>query len=457
MCEGLHDVTAGGVSGHHPKADGFRALVAPSTGDELNTIRLRLMPIACWRVDQIRFAFDSSFVTPEISEELKMLRDLRSFHKKTCSDRTELYPPISVFGHADPVGSDEYNKALSGRRAAIIYGLIISNAEPDKAFKLWKDVADTERWGEQQNGAMRDTTGLPAGTPEKELLKAYMKQISPPELSIASKDFLGQGMDAGGKGDYQGCSEFNPLLIFSKSNQDRFTKAEREKDQETLDERNVANEPNRRVLILLFLPGSKVTPSKWPCPRASQGVSGCHGRFWRGSDDGEHRRSRRLPDQDRKFEEKPDTFACRFYQRLTSKTPCEGLFVPFMIRIVNIDYEPIADLPYELTMAEVKATGRTTKDGMILQKLPPDTTTGTLTLDGFTRDVTFEPMDDSSKITGAQARLKNLAAGTEDDEDGVLDEYTQLAIMRFQNKHEMDTSGQLDDSTVAKLKERYGS
>jgi len=28
--------------------------------------------------------------------------------------------PLSVFGHADPVGSDDYNKALSGRRAMAV-------------------------------------------------------------------------------------------------------------------------------------------------------------------------------------------------------------------------------------------------------------------------------------------------------------------------------------------------
>jgi tetratricopeptide (TPR) repeat protein len=43
-------------------------------------------------------------------------------------------PPLSIFGHADPVGDDDYNKKLSGRRAAAIYALIARR--PD----IWEDI-----------------------------------------------------------------------------------------------------------------------------------------------------------------------------------------------------------------------------------------------------------------------------------------------------------------------------
>ncbi len=451
---GLHDVSDGGVSGHHSEAERFEFLVAPSTSIEFNTARLRLIPVACWRVDQIRFAFDSSFVTPDITDELKTLQSLRDIHKREDAKGNVLFPPLSVFGHADPVGNDDYNKALSGRRATVIYGLLIASTEPDKALALWQHVARTENWGDGQSEIMEDKTGLPPGTPQSQLVKAYLQKLSPPDFSIGPHDFLGQGADSAGKGDYQGCSEFNPLLIFSQNEQKAFEKAQQNKDEELLNDRNLLNQPNRRVLVLLFRAGSKVTPAKWPCPRATEGVSGCHKRFW---SDGEKRRSTRFQDTERKFEDNEDTFACRFFQRITSKSPCEGLFVPFAIRVVDIDFKPIANMPFELTMGEVKIRGNTSKDGLIAQKLPPDTTTGTLTCDGFTRDVAFGPLDDSSTVTGAQPRLLNLAAGTVDAQQGVLDEDTQLSIMRFQNDHEMPTSGQLDDATVAKLRERYGS
>ena len=450
----LHDASDGGVSGHHSDTPPINFLVGPSTASEFNAARLRLIPVACWRVDQIRFAFDSSFVTPDITEELRMLQSLREFHKRTEGRSKVLYPPISVFGHADPVGSDEYNKGLSGRRAAVIYALIIANTAPDRALTVWQHVAQTENWGKDQRAMMQETTGMPDGTSRSELIKAYMKQLAPAGLTAGPEDFLAQGDDPGGKGDYQGCSEFNPLLIFSQEQQADFARGEQNNDQATIDERNAENAPNRRVLILLFRAGSKITPAKWPCPRATEGVSGCHKRFW---SDGESRRSRRLPDLERKFDDTADTFACRFYQRITSNSPCEGLFEPVTIRVVDIDYQPMADMPYELTMGEVKVAGKISKDGLIVQKLPPDTTAGTLTCDAFTRDVTFSALDDAGTVTGAQPRLMNLAAGTPDAQAGELDEHTQLAIMRFQNKHEMPTLGQLDDATVSKLKERYGS
>jgi OmpA family len=450
----LHDASGGGVSGHHSDAKPIELIVAPSTSSEFNTARLRLIPVACWRVDEIRFAFDSSFVTPDITEELKTLHNLREIHKRTDASGNVLFPPLSVFGHADPVGSDDYNKALSGRRATVIYALLIANTEPDKALALWQHVARTENWGDGQSEIMEDKTGLPPGTPQSQLLKAYLQKLSPPDFSTGSHDFLGQGADSGGKGDYQGCSEFNPLLIFSQNEQKAFEKAQQNKDEELLNDRNILNQPNRRVLVLLFRAGSKVTPAKWPCPRATEGVSGCHKRFW---SDGEKRRSTRLQDTERKFEDNEDTFACRFFQRISSKSPCEGLFVPVAVRVVDLDFQPIVDMPFELAMGEVKVTGKTSKAGLIVVKLPPDTSTGTLTCDGFTRDVTFTPFDDSSTVTGAQPRLMNLAAGTEDAQQGELDEPTQLALMRFQNKHEMPTSGQLDDPTVSKIKERYGS
>jgi hypothetical protein len=234
------------------------------------------------------------------------------------------YPPPSVFGHADPVGSDDYNKALSGRRATVIYALLISNTDSGIAVSLWNRVASEENWGADQRQTMQAATGLPAGTPDSQLFSAYMKELCPPDLVLTPKDFLAQG-GGGGKADYQGCSRFNPLVIFSQQTEDEFEQAAREGDQSGIDMGNAANAPNRRVMVLLFRPGSQVDPSKWPCPQATEGVAGCIKRFW---SDGQKRRKERLPDRDRKFEETHDTFACRFYERLLSRSPCEHTPIP---------------------------------------------------------------------------------------------------------------------------------
>jgi OmpA family len=327
----LHDSSEGGVAGKYPEADDFQILVGSTTANEMNTVHLRLIPIACWRLDDIRFDFDSSFVTPEITTELRMLIRLREAHKKNDSGKAQ-YPPLSVFGHADPTGSDAYNKALSGRRAGVIYALLISGMEPGRALSIWRQMARTECWGEPQLQAMRAKTGLPDGTPEDRLFQVYMQSLCPPELQISSKDFLAQGADAGGKGDYQGCGELNPVLVFSQEEQAQFEHAAKSQDKAAVSERNAANEPNRRVVALLFRPGSKVVAAKWPCPRASEDDRSCRLRFW---SDGERRRTTHQPGVERKFEEVHDTFACRFYHRLTGGSPCERVVKSTLVRLYD--------------------------------------------------------------------------------------------------------------------------
>jgi hypothetical protein len=343
----IHGSSDGGVAGKNPDADPFEFLVGPTTSDEFNTGQLRLVPVACFRVDDVRFDFDSSFVsadpsddTKDIRAELKLLVDLLDANPQS---------PLSVFGHADPVGSDDYNKQLSGRRATVIYALLISTTDPDAAVKLWQGVATTEKWGASQRTVMQTFTGLPDGTSDSDLFKAYMQKLAPPELKISKQDFLAQGADANGKGDYQGCSEFNPILIFSQTKNNDFEKA---KDKTP---RNDANAPNRRVLVLLFQKGSKVDPANWPCPRATEGVTGCRKRFW---SDGETRRSKRLPDQDRKFEDTKDTFACRFYHRLLTNSPCEKPLSLVKIRLFDPQGRPLPFAPCLITESGKKQPQR---------------------------------------------------------------------------------------------------
>jgi len=58
----FHVKTEGGVAAHHPARETLEIFVGPSTADEFNTIKPGLAPVACLRVDDIRFQFDSSFI-----------------------------------------------------------------------------------------------------------------------------------------------------------------------------------------------------------------------------------------------------------------------------------------------------------------------------------------------------------------------------------------------------------
>lgn len=333
--------TSGGAAGKLPPREVHSALVGPSLGGEFNVIELDFAPEACVRFDDVRFEFDSSFLGPEAKTELKLLGQLRD------EDPTR---PASVFGHADPTGNDDYNKQLSGRRAQAMYGLLT------RKTNLWEDLfkhpQGGDNWGTKSiqimltelghydgpvNGvldaatrqAVRDFQSSPEGaglvvdgdpgpSTRPKLYLAYMDSIcvgadDQPFTIDPVEGFLARGADAGGKGDFQGCSEFNPDMVFSEPERQRFQQPQHkvERDQE--------NKINRRVVVYLFRSGSEVKPASWPCPRAKEGVAQCRTRFHA---DGDFRRTPR-GERRRTFDVEGDTFACNFYDRVSALSPCE--------------------------------------------------------------------------------------------------------------------------------------
>ena len=69
-----------------------------------------------------------------------------------------IFPPLSIFGHADPVGNDDYNKQLSGRRATAIYGLLTRDTH------LWEELYShsfgNDKWGVKAIQIMLAELGL---------------------------------------------------------------------------------------------------------------------------------------------------------------------------------------------------------------------------------------------------------------------------------------------------------
>lgn len=367
----------GSVSATHPGANSLDVLASPTTdGKGKNTIRMELIPVACWKLENVRFAFGSSFILPETRGDFDGLTALRGQHPGA---------PASVFGHADPVGDDEFNKTLSGHRADSVYGVLIRDTA--RWERLYSAGGQNEGWGtksiqqmlvalgfdagpatgvmnEQTRGAVRQfqgTAGVTAdGDPgpktREKLFAAYMAFLFP--TPMAKADFLAQGADAGGKGDVQGCSEFNPILSFSKTENTFFSrpenKAARDKD----------NEVNRRVMVLLFRKGSVVNPAKWPCPKTTEGSAGCRKRFFSDGD------ARRAPhDERREFANTHDTFACRFYQRLVEVSPCEVINPVdgvIKVRLFDRQARPLGFAPCVITEPGQAARGaRAAWDGFI--------------------------------------------------------------------------------------------
>lgn len=318
-----------GIAALHTPLEEIPIVAAPTDRGKLNTITLPLVPIACWRVEDINFEFASSIPSPTIGLGLKHLAQVMDEAGK--KDRPDLKEPnpISIFGHADPVGDDEPNKGLSGRRAQALYGLLTRDVT------FWEDLFQHrhpyDNWDKNALQVMLDhVTGTPGqstashqsdAAKRKQLFTDYMNKLAPPGLAPIDKKkgFLARGADPGGKGDYQGCGEFNPNMVFSQADEQKFAKSADKS------ERNADNRINRRVMVLIFRKGSQVDPAKWPCPKVKEGSAGCRKRFF---PDGDQRRSTHLPSERRLHEKKAETFACRLYERITDRSPCERTVPP---------------------------------------------------------------------------------------------------------------------------------
>jgi hypothetical protein len=352
---------------------------------DINTFRLSLQPIGCWRLDDPRFVFDASFLLPEAAEEFTALSRLLTILPDA---------PLSIFGHADPSGEDEYNKRLSGRRAEAVYGALIR----DTAFweRLFETSHGKDDWGMRSVQIMLGALGFDPGPKDgiqgelttaairsfqaaerlhvdgdagpvtrKRLFERYMDFLCRGEdgkpFVIARAAFLGGGSDPKGKADFQGCGEFNPVLMFSAEENESFRAPEQR------EARNKENTPNRRLLIFLFRPDTKIDVTKWPCPRSSEGTIGCHKRFF-----SDFKKRRSFQAERREFAVTEDTFACRFYQLLAGSSPCERLrgAVPLRVRIIDHLGFAVDGRPFTLVVSDAQREATTDKEGFLSTVLP---------------------------------------------------------------------------------------
>ncbi|MBL8241626.1 MAG: peptidoglycan-binding protein [Bryobacterales bacterium] len=434
---------------------------ATATGKEKTTIRLGIRPVACWRLNNCRFQFGCSFVMPEARNEFGSLQSLRSQFEGA---------PLSVFGHADPVGDDAFNKDLSGRRALAIYGILTRDAA--RWERLYASPLGADSWKDSEIDTMLAAVGFPQASANRSdairafqqadgtltvdgacgpatrarLFLKYMDYLCP--FVVPKSGFLGAGQDPDLKADVQGCSEFNPLLVFSQAETDAFN-ASADKT-----ERDSENSVNRRVLVLLFEPGTYVPPSKWPCPRTTESTSGCLARMWSDAS------TRRNPQAVRRvFEDTLDTFGCRFYHRLNVDSPCEcasGGKVWINIQLLDSNQMPIPNAPYKLTINGTVTDATADSKGMFTKFISPADSGGTLESSGRTYDLTFQPLPPVTELKGLQIRLNNFGYSC-GAPNGAMTPETEAAIRAFQSLHGLPETGVSDSVTQNQVKQIYGS
>jgi len=262
--------------------------------------------------------------------------------------------------------------------------------------------------------------GDPGPETRQVLFLAYMDFVCSDDqnqpFKLQKADFLARGADPGGKGDFQGCGEFNPAMVFSDKEHKEFSKAQNHPA------RNVANAVNRRVLAFLFRAGTIVEPKLWPCPRATEPTTDCRKRLW---SDGEDRRGKRLPDERREFKKTEDTFACRFYHGITIGSPCEATIKLLVVRLLIDGPEnkriPVKNRRFAVVMGPGEGStvkrGRTDAEGILRLQVFDKSVPLTLKIDAGGL-LTEDPPQSGSAGSSGNSQPQAASSTTEPPEGG---------------------------------------
>lgn len=330
-----------------------------------------------------------------------------------------------INGHTDLVGDAQYNLQLSNERAESVSAYLRQDVN---GWTKWYDAAiQSKRWSYREDQHMLSTvedasgvayyagpiTGVndaatqdAAGRFQTDNGLAADKQLGPDTRRVLVKKYMeleGTSIDPSTTIVLHGCGKHHPV-----------------------DPNPSADEDNRRVEIFLF-EGAVEPPPANPCPSPA----GCT-----------------------QYQEWVD--AAGDEVDLCAEVPPPPPIV--RICLIDCDQKPRGGVEYTLEVSGQTFTGTTGDDGMIVHEVPAGSTEGTLTYDDFAREVKIEPaLAEPHAPDGARPRLRNLGFGLLESVGAALDEITRLAVMRFQQHHELEPTGELDTKTSDKLKERHGS
>ena len=156
-------ITRGGISATLDGPPTGAYAIAPTTDDGFNTLAQPLQAIASWRMDSHRFAVGSSFVLPNSVDEFALLARIRP---PSPVGQPDDGPKLTVFGHADPTGTDVANKDLAGRRARSVYALLTRDL--DAWDDLYTNASHSDRWGPRVLRVALAALGFPSGASTNE-------------------------------------------------------------------------------------------------------------------------------------------------------------------------------------------------------------------------------------------------------------------------------------------------
>lgn len=155
-----------------------------------------------------------------------------------------------------------------------------------------------------------------------------------------------------------------------------------------------------------------------------------------------------IPDKEEKEESAPTEQRHRF--------KVKG--VPAMLRLqFKHGDKPRANEPYTLQIEGKIFSGTTDGEGKIKHPLPPNAKRGKLLLGEYQEEflLEFGHLDPIEEVSGVQARLNNLGFDC-GKIDGVLGPKTEAALIEFQKQYGLLDTGNIDEQTIAKLRQVYG-
>jgi hypothetical protein len=137
---------------------------------------------------------------------------------------------------------------------------------------------------------------------------------------------------------------------------------------------------------------------------------------------------------------------------------CQSRTTRLEVRFLRHD-EPRAAEPYVLTVAGRTSGGNLDEDGWLRVRVPATAREAVVMVGEPGRQERYElgigHLDPIDEVRGVQQRLNNLGfrCGPEDEELGPR---TEAALRAFQNAHDLEATGRIDDATKDRLRELHG-
>lgn len=154
-----------------------------------------------------------------------------------------------------------------------------------------------------------------------------------------------------------------------------------------------------------------------------------------------------IPDKRRKDEQIAPEMRHRFVRRGAPEK---------LIVIYKVEGEPRDNQAYVLDIDGEKFEGTTAPDGRVEVFIPPDATRARIVFtesgDGYSLDL--GKLDPITELIGIQKRLANLGY-YHGSHDGEMSDALRQATRVFQKANEMDTTGEVDEATREKIREKH--